>query len=95
MMVKSLITPAELWFQENGSFLVSDKTAIFDTIGIDNTSSTLGVLDISADSTLIFSFSAGNAIDDESVIQYLRTDTGWKCTVNDASIATTSCPANL
>jgi type IV pilus assembly protein PilA len=90
--MKSLITPAELWQQENGDFLKTEEVAILTALGIASDSNKLGAINISADNTLQFKFSGDSAVPKDVTISYVRVATGWGCLVSDSAIATASCP---
>lgn len=79
--LKSLLTPAELYWQENGS--LTDFTQL-------PNSSPLGQVTSPQDDTLQFTFTQGS-IEDTS-IQYVRETSGWQCSVNLASDLTLDIP---
>ncbi|MEH0666872.1 pilin [Vibrio scophthalmi] len=75
--LKSTITPAELYIQENGDFTTANETALFDAIGISAGSSTLGTLSVSADNSIQFEFDQGSL--NTETITYKKETTGWVC----------------
>jgi type IV pilus assembly protein PilA len=90
--MKSLITPAELWYQQEGDFAAADKTNILKHLGIATDSNPLGSIAIT-DNTITFTFGSNGSVPNTSTITYSRDPaTGWKCQVNDTDIATDSCP---
>ncbi len=91
--MKSLITSAELWYQEKGSFKKESEADILKNLGVKSDSSPLGTIAVEAANKLTFTFKAGSAVPENTTISYTReAEAGWKCTVSDDSIATTSCP---
>jgi len=90
--MKSLITSAELWYQQEGSFNQSDSAEILTNLGVDATTSPLGEISI-ADNKLTFTFGGDSAVASGTTINYERNENaGWKCNVSDEQIATKSCP---
>ena len=90
--MKSLITSAELWYQESGSFKANDKDDILNNLGVDATTSPLGTISIE-ENKLIFTFGDKSAVDTGTTITYERnSSTGWKCNVSLEAIETNSCP---
>ncbi|WP_158120001.1 pilin [Vibrio metoecus] len=73
--IKSVITPAELYFQENGAISASGNTV--DILGVSSGSNTLGNLEISALNTIRFTHTEGAA--KNAVFTYSRTTGGWSC----------------
>ncbi|WP_156472003.1 pilin [Vibrio nereis] len=58
--LKSVVTPAELYIQENGDFSATDQTAVFGAVGISSGSNTLGTLSVSGNNAIQFKFSKGS-----------------------------------
>ncbi|EKO3377742.1 pilin [Vibrio fluvialis] len=87
--LKSLITPAELYIQEKGTFKTTDQTTLFTDVGISAGSNSLGSLSVSADNTIKFEFTSGSLAASGSVgtITYTKTSTGWVCTTANLSTA--------
>ena len=79
--LKSLLTPAELYWQENGS--LADFTQYQDN-------SPLGEVSAPQTNTLQFTFDQGSL--NGSSILYTRQDSGWQCSVNLASDLTLDIP---
>lgn len=69
--LKSLLTPAELYWQENGS--LSEFAQI-------SNASALGHIDIQQNNRLRFTFN--NSSIDATTIVYTREESGWQCRVN-------------
>ncbi|WIH27501.1 pilin [Photobacterium damselae] len=70
--MKSLITPAELEIQENGSI-----SGGISTLGMSAGANTLGIITANSDN-LVFKF-VGGAMNDDT-LTFTRTDTdGWSC----------------
>lgn len=70
--LKSLITPAELLFQENGTIGTE-----LSELGIDKHANTLGEISIAGE-TLVFEFKKGSL--DGGTVTYTRDEaTGWSC----------------
>ncbi|PNH88852.1 pilus assembly protein PilA [Vibrio diazotrophicus] len=91
--MKSLITSAELWYQEKGSFKKDSETEILKNLGVKSDTSPLGKIEVEADNKLTFTFKEGSAVPKDTKITYTReAEAGWKCTVSDDVIKTTSCP---
>lgn len=91
--MKSLITSAELWYQEKGSFKKDSETEILKNLGVKADSSPLGLISVEADNKLTFTFEEGSAVPKNTKITYTRdAEAGWKCTVSEDTIQTTSCP---
>ncbi|MEH0741971.1 pilin [Vibrio cholerae] len=82
--LKSTITPAELYIQENGDFTTTDETALFAAIGISAGSSTLGTLSVSANNSIQFQFTQGSMATSgsEGTITYKKESSGWVCETN-------------
>ncbi|KLV06335.1 pilin [Photobacterium ganghwense] len=91
--LKSLITPSELWYQENGDYLKSEQANIFTALGISAKSNSLGDISIPSDNSLDFTFSGNSSLPNTTKITFTRSATGWGCEVNNADIETDSCPA--
>lgn len=92
--MKSLITSAELWYQESGSFKAQDSKKILDNLGVDTNTSPLGAISVQ-ENKLIFTFKDKSAVAKGTTITYERNaSTGWKCNVSLKDIETNSCPAN-
>ncbi len=92
--MKSLITSAELWYQEKGSFKGADSTEILSNLGVDANTSPLGEISVS-DNQLVFKFGEKSAVEKDATITYTRdANTGWKCAVSNEAIKTNSCPVS-
>ncbi|MGF1752726.1 pilin [Vibrio makurazakiensis] len=74
--MRALITPAELIHQEKG--VIAQATSLGD-LGTTGAANTLGVISISADDTLLFTFGASSSIN-AATIKFVRGTTGWVCT---------------
>lgn len=95
--MKSLLTPAEIYYQQYGEFSASQSTAIFAALGISSGTSTLGNIEVKANE-LTFSFQS-SAIATNTMIGYSRTISGWQCTTTLANgessdIVPDSCPVS-
>ncbi len=73
--LKSLITPAEMIYQDEGS--LSTGVNLVDDLGISSGSNTLGTISVSALNDLQFQFSDGS-LKDETITLSRDTD-GWTC----------------
>ncbi|NNN45869.1 MULTISPECIES: pilin [unclassified Vibrio] len=73
--IKSVITPAELYVQENGKLSGGANTT--DTLGVKNDANSLGELTIPNDNTIQFEHNNGSA--EGAKFTYTREDGGWKC----------------
>ncbi|CCN70665.1 pilin [Vibrio nigripulchritudo] len=89
--LKSVLTPAELWYQEQGDFLASEKTQILGAMGIAADSNKLGTVEIK-DNEIEFKFGSNSSVPANTTIDYVRSATGWGCTVSLKAIETDSCP---
>ncbi|EJL6663328.1 pilin [Vibrio cholerae] len=74
--MKSLITPAELIYQDKGS--VSTGLNLVNELGISAGSNTLGDIEISAENTIKFTFK--NSSLDSQTLTLKREASGWVCT---------------
>ncbi|MGF1720094.1 prepilin-type N-terminal cleavage/methylation domain-containing protein [Vibrio kyushuensis] len=92
--MKSLLTPAELYVQENGDFLKANEADILKAVGISADSHKLGSISVPSDNSFVFTFGDASAVSKDTTITYSRNpDTGWTCLVTKgAGIETTSCP---
>ncbi|WP_026469782.1 pilin [Aliivibrio logei] len=72
--LKSLVTPAELIIQEEGTL-----SSAISTLGISAGSNTLGTLSIEDNKDIKFLFNGGN-LDTESMTMKRNSNTGWNCT---------------
>ncbi|PAR47227.1 pilin [Vibrio metoecus] len=86
--IKSVITPAELYFQENGKISASASTV--DVLGVSSGANTLGELTITADNTIQFAHDAGAALGAKFV--YTRSSGGWSCTYTQPSAVSAAAP---
>ncbi|CDT88422.1 Fimbrial protein precursor [Vibrio coralliirubri] len=89
--VKSLITPAELFYQENGVA----AAATLDQLGIDGAANDLGAitstLNADDDPTVVFTFDVSSSIN-TGIITFTRdAATGWTCTPTQPAIAVDGC----
>nr|WP_275426974.1 prepilin-type N-terminal cleavage/methylation domain-containing protein [Vibrio astriarenae] len=90
--LKSIITPAELYYQENGSFPASDSD--LNEVGVGNASIKSGTLSIGSDNKsielTIDSISGAKAVISRD------SNTGWSCSVTGlgslSAAAPSSCP---
>lgn len=73
--IKSVITPAELYVQENGKLSAAASTT--DTLGVKNDANSLGELTIPSDNTIQFEHKNGSA--EGAKFTYQRENGGWKC----------------
>lgn len=90
--LKSLITPAELYYQETGSLEAVSSATILSSLGVSSSSNSLGIISVSSNDVLEFKFN-GSAVPKDTTITYTRTSgSGWACKVSLEEIATTSCP---
>ncbi|PKF79250.1 pilus assembly protein PilA [Vibrio sp. vnigr-6D03] len=89
--MKSILTPAELWYQEAGGFKATDSAAILTAMGIAADSNKLGAITVK-DNALEFKFGTKSSVPANTTIDYARSATGWNCTVSLAAIETDSCP---
>ncbi|BCK03975.1 Type IV pilin PilA [Vibrio cholerae] len=91
--MKSLVTPAELYYQEKGSLSAATDTLLGE-IGIATSASNLGNITVESGS-LVFSFTS-SAVPSGTKITYTRDATGWKCKTtasgNDTGFIASSCP---
>ncbi len=93
--MKSLITPAELYYQESGSLSVASNT-LLSAIGIDSSASNMGTIGV-VNGSLEFSF-VSSAVPSGTKIKYSRTATGWNCETTlasgqtDDAFVANSCP---
>ncbi|HDZ9336825.1 TPA: prepilin-type N-terminal cleavage/methylation domain-containing protein [Vibrio cholerae] len=91
--MKSLVTPAELYYQEKGSLSVATDV-LLGAIGMDTSASNLGNITVESGS-LVFSFTS-SAVPSGTKITYTRNTTGWKCKTtasgNDTGFIANSCP---
>lgn len=69
--LKSLLTPAELYWQENGSLADFEQG---------NNASPLGSIDNQQDNGLLFTFN--NSSINATSILYTREDSGWQCSID-------------
>ncbi|RTZ14979.1 pilin [Vibrio aquaticus] len=89
--LKSLMTPSELYIQENGNFGTSDQAAVFSAIGISASSNTLGTLRVSGQNAIEFKFTQGSmsVSGSEGTITYSKGNgTGtWGCATSNVPTA--------
>lgn len=85
--LKSAMTPAELYIQENGDFTATDETTVFSAIGVSSASSTLGTLDVSGTNTIRFSFTSGSMANSGTVSIQRNNTSGWNCTTSSVPSA--------
>ncbi|ENM5769446.1 pilin [Vibrio mimicus] len=86
--IKSVITPAELYIQENGKISASSSTV--DVLGVSSGSNTLGNLTISAENTIQFAHDTGAAQGAKFV--YTRSAGGWSCAYTQPSSVSAAAP---
>ncbi|WP_428771454.1 type IV pilin protein [Vibrio sp.] len=85
--LKAIITPAELYYQENGT--IAANTAVSSALGINSDANKYGTLSISADDTIMFSF-VSSSVFSGSKISYERSPSGWECQFVSAASTTSS-----
>lgn len=73
--LKSLITPAEMIYQDLG--VLSGGIDVATNLGISGGANTLGEIEIPSDDRITFTFGAGSLKDE--VITLDREDYGWEC----------------
>ena len=76
--MKSLTTPAELIYQDNGS--ISTGIDLVDALGISAGSNTLGTISVSAKDTLLFTFGSSSSLPSKT-LTFERGTTGWSCSL--------------
>ncbi|PSV43828.1 pilin [Photobacterium indicum] len=86
--VKALITPAELFIQESGNL---QTTTTLDNIGTTGVANSLGVVTISAENTLLFTFNGTSSINAETFTLARDVDTGWACAASGTMPAVDGC----
>ncbi|MGY3570749.1 pilin [Vibrio paucivorans] len=94
--LKSMMTPAELYIQENGDFSATDQAAVFTAVGISAGSNTLGELSVSGTNAIQFKFTSGSMATSgsEGTITYTKNaSVGWQCTTN-TNIPSSAKPAS-
>ncbi|MGR5118691.1 pilin [Vibrio astriarenae] len=74
--MKSLITPAELIYQDTGS--ISTSIDLVNDLGVSSGSNTLGTITVEAQDEIKFTFSSSSLSNE--TIKLTREDYGWKCT---------------
>ncbi|MGD8170861.1 pilin [Vibrio sp. TRT 21S02] len=94
--LKSMMTPAELYIQENGDFAATDQAAVFSAVGISAGSNTLGEISVTGTNAIQFKFTSGSmgTSGAEGTITYQKSTTGWGCSTNThvpASAKPSSC----
>ncbi|MGC9402486.1 pilin [Vibrio genomosp. F10 str. 9ZC157] len=92
--MKSLVTPAELYYQEEGSLSVAVDT-LLGAIGTKTDASSLGTIGVES-GALTFTFQS-SAVPASTKITYTRSATGWSCSTtgapsNDKDFISDSCP---
>ncbi len=94
-MLKSLLTPAELYYQQHGAISSEQSNDIWQALGTSASASNLGTLSIEDDG---FAFAFDNsAITTGTRLLYSRAANGWFCTTSlgegeSADIIASSCP---
>ncbi|WP_456296221.1 type IV pilin protein [Vibrio sp. AK197] len=94
-MLKSLLTPAELYYQQHGAISSEQSNDIWQALGTSASASSLGTLSIEDDG---FAFAFDNsAITTGTRLLYSRAANGWFCTTflgegESADIIASSCP---
>ncbi|MEZ9230605.1 pilin [Vibrio amylolyticus] len=91
--LKSAMTPAELYIQENGNFTATDEAAVFTAIGISAGSTTLGTLSVSGTNAIELEFTSGSMSGTGNNITIERNGaSGWVCTT--ANVPSAAIPSS-
>ncbi|WP_102405399.1 prepilin-type N-terminal cleavage/methylation domain-containing protein [Vibrio sp. 10N.261.55.A7] len=85
--MKSLITPAELIYQEAGE--ISTGINLVTALGISSGSNTLGTISVDVKDKIKFTFS-DNALATET-IELERTNSGWECAFSSSTVDLKGC----
>ena len=75
--LKALVTPTELYIQENGNIAA---TSAVSAAGTTETANSLGKITFSAINTLQFEFNNTSSLDQQTLTLKRNPDTGWTCT---------------
>ncbi|EGQ9501756.1 prepilin-type N-terminal cleavage/methylation domain-containing protein [Vibrio cholerae] len=86
--IKSVITPAELYFQEKGKISASSSTV--DVLGVSSGANTLGSLTIPSDNQIQFEHNSGAAAGARFV--YSRNTSGWSCAYTQPTAVSAAAP---
>ncbi|MBY7983973.1 pilin [Vibrio fluvialis] len=86
--IKSVLTPAELYVQENGK--ISSGVSTITSLGVSSAANSLGTLSISADNEITFSHTDGSAKGAKFV--YTRTTGGWSCAYTSPAAVSAAAP---
>jgi len=87
--LRALITPAEIWYLENGNLSGQD---ILKNLGSSANANPLGTISVSKGDTLTFTFDKSKQFTKESKLTYQRTVSGWQCTRNKIDTELKGCP---
>ncbi|WP_318499363.1 pilin [Photobacterium leiognathi] len=87
--MKALITPTELYIQENGN--ISATTPVASAAGSTGSENTLGTITFSAENTLQFKFNNTSSVENATVTLARDPDTGWSCSISGATATVDGC----
>lgn len=90
--LRALTAPAEIYYQNSGALTTENQSEVFTALGTQANRLSSGVLSISGDNQMTFTFGESGANAAGSTITMLRDNFGWQCLASDDDLATDACP---
>ncbi|MDP5254003.1 MULTISPECIES: pilin [unclassified Vibrio] len=90
--LRALTAPAEIYYQNSGALTTEKQNEVFAALGTQANRLSSGVLSISGDNQMTFTFGESGANTAGTTITMLRNDVGWQCLASDDDLATDACP---
>lgn len=87
--MKALITPTELYIQENGD--IASGTAVASAAGTTGSENTLGTISFTGTNELQFQFNNTSSVNNATVTLTRNADTGWACSISGATATVDGC----
>lgn len=90
--LRALTAPAEIYYQDSGPLTTENQSDIFTALGTRADRLSSGVLSISGDNQMTFTFGDAGANEAGNTITMLRDSLGWLCQASHDDVASDACP---